>query len=44
MTYEMGAKKIFVKLDVIKRQFYHKYTNQQFSLDNYQSITAAITA
>lgn len=40
----MEAKKIFVRVDEIKRQFYHKYHEQQFRLDHYQSVAAALTA
>src|SRR5450432_784705 len=39
----MKAEKIYVKIEEIKRQFYHDNRDSQFMLDNYQSVAAAIT-
>jgi hypothetical protein len=39
----MKAEKIFVKIEDLKREFYHKYPHQQFGLEHYQTVAAAIT-
>ena len=40
----MKAEKVFVRIDHLKREFYHKYPEQQWVLEHYQNVAASISA
>lgn len=40
----MKAERIFVKLEEVKHEFYHRYEDQQFDLEKYHMVAAGVTA